>query len=159
MCINYFLYEVNVLPPQTRRAPHLPGSIRHVLQGKTLVLDHRNPTKSWLYPSRGAKCVCPSVSPSIKWDHNSFDHLGLLRRQSELICALRVRQSVDIVLWWGVDFFQGPGILSLWVLPGPQGSQVAEPAVSLSPLAPRNFLASLPTPTSQHRNNPILLDY
>lgn len=55
--------------------------------------------------------------------------------------------------------FEGLGILSLWVLAGPQRSQVAEPALSLSSLTPMNFLTALPTPTSQHGNNPILLDY
>lgn len=52
------------------------------------------------------------------------------------------------------------GILPLQLLPRlPAPPGVAELAVSLSSLAPVNFLTSLPALTSQHGSNPILLDY
>lgn len=67
-------------------------------------------------------------------------------------------------------YFEGPGTAPIGLPPTPQHPlpglqcppvvpQVAELAVCFSSLTPVNFFTSLPTPTSQHSNNPISLDY
>lgn len=72
-----------------------------------------------------------------------------------------MEQYLDIVPSWVVGVIMGDsGILPLQILPRPPAPPgVAELAVSLSSLAPVNFLTSLPALTGQCGSNPILLDY